>query len=126
MPMAAPRLCPRHGPFTGRECRACAKARPRRPDTDRPNARQRGYDREWDRVRSAHISRFPKCAVCGEPADDVDHIVPISEAPHRRLDPDNLQSLCRKHHNQKTKSQGRGAGQELSRGGPDRRGKASF
>ncbi|WP_352507322.1 hypothetical protein [Mesorhizobium sp. M0048] len=35
-------------------------------------------------------------------ADDVNHTVPITVAPEPRLDPTNLQSLCRRHHNAKT------------------------
>lgn len=31
-------------------------------------------------------------------ASVVDHIEPITKAPERRLDPTNLQSLCKTHH----------------------------
>ncbi|AJE47182.1 hypothetical protein P73_2467 [Celeribacter indicus] len=36
--------------------------------------------------------------ICGAIATDVDHIVPRSVAPERRLDTFNLQSLCKAHH----------------------------
>ena len=109
MPTSAPRVCAcgRIVPY-GTTCpckpkRGAAKAY----DAMRGSARQRGYDTAWDRLREAHLSDHPLCAHCLEEeivevADDVDHIVPISVAPGRRLDPTNLQSLCRRHHNVKT------------------------
>lgn len=49
----------------------------------------------------------PLCRMCGAlgkavPAAIVDHIIPVREAPERRLDPTNLQSLCWSHHAAKT------------------------
>jgi 5-methylcytosine-specific restriction endonuclease McrA len=35
-------------------------------------------------------------------ATDVDHVTPIREAPGRRLDPENLQPLCKSCHSVKT------------------------
>lgn len=74
--------------------------------TDRPGARARGYDRAWERLRARHLRDFPSCSVrgCGRPAEHVDHVVPVRLAPHRRLDPLNLQSLCRVHHDLLTKA----------------------
>jgi 5-methylcytosine-specific restriction protein A len=48
-------------------------------------------------------NREPLCRLCRETgllvaAEDVDHIVPIGDAPHRRLDPGNLRSLCKSCH----------------------------
>lgn len=40
-------------------------------------------------------------AVCGTASVDVDRVQSIREAPHRRLDPTNLRTLCRLHHNRK-------------------------
>lgn len=60
---------------------------------------RRGYDRAWEKVRDAHLAAHPLCAWCSTAtrpvaADVVDHITPIRDAPDRRLDPANLQSLC--------------------------------
>ena len=65
----------------------------------RPNTRARGYDRDWERLRRWHLNQEPLCRYCKEagrvtPGSVVDHIVPIREAPERRLDPSNLQTLC--------------------------------
>ena len=66
--------------------------------------RKAGYDSQWERLRAAHLRRFPLCAVahCGRRAKHVDHIMAVSAAPWRLLDRSNLQSLCQRHHNQLT------------------------
>jgi hypothetical protein len=43
-------------------------------------------------------------AGCTSRARHVDHVMPVAAAPHRRLDPTNLQSLCHAHHNIVTKA----------------------
>jgi len=58
----------------------------------------RGYDREWEKARREYLAVYPSCRRCGKPADLVDHIVPVREAPHRRLDRTNFQSLCQPCH----------------------------
>lgn len=52
-----------------------------------------------------HLNAHPWCAFHLAmrfnqvvPATVVDHIIPIAEAPERRLDPSNLQSLCKPCH----------------------------
>lgn len=71
---------------------------------ERPHSRKRGYDAQWERLRAAHLSRFPWCAVagCGRRAVIGDHKIPVSVAPQLRLAPDNVQSLCRQCHNRLT------------------------
>lgn len=69
-------------------------ARKARFDKTRPSAAARGLDGDWRRLRAAHLREHPNCRRCGAPAREVDHIVPRSVAPERRLDPTNLQSLC--------------------------------
>jgi 5-methylcytosine-specific restriction protein A len=59
----------------------------------------------WKAARRAHLARNPNCAVCGAPATVVDHIRPRAEGG-AGLDPSNLQSLCAKHHQVKTTSEG--------------------
>jgi 5-methylcytosine-specific restriction endonuclease McrA len=58
----------------------------------------------WRGARARHLRANPNCAVCGEPAKIVDHIVPRAEYG-ADIDPANLQSLCKKHHAQKTQAE---------------------
>ena len=39
----------------------------------RGNFRQRGYDYRWDKFRKRFLLAHPTCAICGEPAQCVDH-----------------------------------------------------
>jgi len=76
-------------------------------ETPRPSAAAQGYDAAWRRLRKIHLHRHPLCVVCGAPSSNgrsnhVDHIIPVA-AGGPRLDPDNLQTLCHTHHNQKTR-----------------------
>ena len=76
-------------------------------DRRRP-ASQRGYDSDWNRLRAAHVERHPLCEHCAArgravPVDEVDHVRPFTgKADPLRLDPRNLQSLCRSCHAIKT------------------------
>lgn len=84
---------------------------PRRRVDHRPPANHRGYDAAWRRVRNTYLRFNPLCERCtsagrSTPADDVHHIQTIAEAPHLRLDLDNLESLCRACHNQHHHGQG--------------------
>lgn len=102
MPFKAPRICG-CGLIvqSGTRC-ACQKKRDAerkaRFDKGRPSASARGLGADWRRLRNEHLRKHPKCVRCGEPAQEVDHIIPRSVAPERRLDPTNLQSLCKAHH----------------------------
>lgn len=106
--MKPPRLC--HCGQTvpsGERCQCQRKQdreRKRRYDQIRPNARERGYDREWELLRRYFLGRYSHCRMCAAkgkatPATVVDHIISIKQAPHRRLDLSNLQSLCAPCHN---------------------------
>lgn len=64
-----------------------------RDRAERGDARARGYDGRWKRLRDWHLSQFPTCA-CGAPAVDVHHRVSVREDPSLRLDPGNLVSVC--------------------------------
>jgi len=62
---------------------------------------------QWRRLRQYHITRNPLCTLCSDEgltvvADVVDHIEEIKDNPARKLDGDNLQSLCHSCHNNKT------------------------
>jgi 5-methylcytosine-specific restriction endonuclease McrA len=72
-----------------------------------PPAKLRGYDDDWRALRNAHLLAEPFCRRCAQLGKEtraamVDHIEPVRLAPHRRLDPTNLQSLCWPHHASKT------------------------
>lgn len=58
------------------------------------------YDYEWQQFRKRYLRAFPICAVkgCGKKAVHVDHIQTVRQAPHRRLDPTNVEGLCHSHH----------------------------
>src|SRR5262245_66467279 len=65
------------------------------------------YDkRRWHRTRRRQLMREPLCRVCHAfglivVASDVDHVVPLTSGG-AEFDPDNLQSLCKLHHTEKT------------------------
>lgn len=67
----------------------------------RGSSTARGYDAQWRRVRLAVLTREPICRDCGGLAHEVDHIRPLSQGGGR-LDPRNLQPLCRECHARKT------------------------
>ena len=73
----------------------------------RGSARQRGYDRRWERMRAVFLGVNPYCAVCLRMgkltvATVVDHIIPHRGDQDRFWDEDNWQALCETHHNSKT------------------------
>lgn len=89
---------------------------PERSPDRRGSAASRGYDATWRRLRAWHLTRQPLCRFCEQAgrttlATVVDHIVPFKgrEDP-RRLDADNLQSLCETCHNAVKQAQDKGGG----------------
>ena len=99
MPSRAPSICTKCGQVhqAGERCTvADARNRERkaRADTKRPSARKRGYDAEWQRARADYLAAYPSCQRCGHPATLVDHVIPIRQAPERRLDRTNFMALC--------------------------------
>lgn len=84
-------------------CEAHTKRRWQAQDERRGTAHARGYDAQWRKLRLWFLQRNPLCADCRKhgyvtAAYEVHHIVPIAQAPERRLDPDNLASLCKPCH----------------------------
>lgn len=85
------------------------------------SAHARGYGRDWQRVRTAFLSRFPLCRLClaggrTSLATVVDHIVPFADHPRLRLDTSNLQPLCGRCNSRKVHSDRRirfGGGWEI-------------
>ncbi len=91
--------CPKLAVISGR-CREHARQVQRERERQRPSARERGYDAEWERLRAKYLAANPFCFACGEPSTDVDHIVPKSLGGSD--DEDNLQALCHRCHSRKT------------------------
>ena len=69
----------------------------------RPAAHKRGYDYQWRKVRNKYIDANPLCEWCEAIGQVVDHKEPIYIKPDLRLDPTNLQTLCRECHQIKGK-----------------------
>ena len=84
------------------------KAQPRffkKEDRFRGSAQDRGYDWAWQRLSGAYRKDHPFCEECDhwgrvEPMVYVDHMVPIRIDPEKRLDPENIWSLCARCHHQ--------------------------
>ncbi|HEY1599708.1 MAG TPA: HNH endonuclease signature motif containing protein [Pirellulales bacterium] len=101
-----PHLPPTHRPLS-RAAQANTRAQ---YDRDRGGDPRRAFysSRAWRRARLAHLRGEPLCRECAAQGRDtaaaeVDHILPRDPRfPDRDLDPGNLQSLCKKHHSQKT------------------------
>lgn len=97
---------PQHRPRAGK------RTAPQIYDRWRGSAASRGYDRTWRRLREAHLDAHPLCVDCERAgqvtaATEVDHIIRIEVRPDLRLDPENLQSLCKPHHSAKTATEQR-------------------
>ncbi|MFW5486755.1 MAG: hypothetical protein ACOCJN_11445 [Spirochaetaceae bacterium JB067] len=70
----------------------------RRPE-DRPSAVKRGYDHSWHKFAKKFLADHPTCAICGKPAQCVDHkTIPaeimIDMFGRFDLNPDLYQALC--------------------------------
>lgn len=88
-----------------------SKKRPWMPQRQgKTDARRRNqsfyHSQKWRRMRNSILSEQPLCRMCLHEgryteATIVDHIQPINEGGSK-LERDNLQPLCEKHHNQKT------------------------
>lgn len=61
--------------------------------------------RRWQVLRHDILERDGwKCRCCGERRRlEVDHVLPVRDAPERAFDPDNLQTLCGRCHTKKTR-----------------------
>ena len=71
----------------------------------RPSFRDRGYTPEWSAFAKRFLDASPWCWGClsigvQTRAVLLDHIVPMTDAPQRLLDPENCQPLCRSCHDQ--------------------------
>ena len=74
----------------------------------RKSSHNRGYDGRWRKLRDAYKTEHPLCEHCilnmtVTTATEIDHIKPFNGLNDPlRLDPSNLQSLCRSCHATKT------------------------
>ena len=108
MPESPPRPCTQPGcpkVVRGRSSRCPAHVRERRRQHDerRGSSAQRGYGRQWRKVRVAHLSRKPLCRFHAErgevvSANEVDHI----DGNSSNNEESNLRSLCKPCHSART------------------------
>jgi 5-methylcytosine-specific restriction protein A len=87
---------------------------PRRTSARRKRMNDEDFKRDawyssksWAKLRRAFIARHPLCRICSDngfvrSANVVDHIVERKDDDSKRLNWDNLQSLCHSCHNNKT------------------------
>ena len=123
MPYAAPQPCKRFGcPELTQSgfCKKCKKDPRHRAYSPRGTTQRRRRLNEEDRkldawysssrwrsLRNSWISRNPCCALCLragviKSGEVVDHIVERRDDDSKRLDSENLQTLCHKCHNRKS------------------------
>jgi len=90
----------------GSRCVKHAKTEQRQYDRQRGSAAKRGYDGKWRRYRAAYLARNPVCVHCGDVAEAVDHIQPVSGPDDPKFfEPENHQALCASCHSRKTASE---------------------
>jgi 5-methylcytosine-specific restriction protein A len=75
----------------------CSKCRPAKADNK--TTAERGYDWQWRQLSERIRKDRPLCEHClakGKvwPATECHHKIKIKDAPHLRLDPDNIMSVC--------------------------------
>jgi 5-methylcytosine-specific restriction protein A len=68
----------------------------------RGSAYSRGYTKRWSAAAKAWLRQHPLCVTCGQPAKEVDHIIPHKEDMTLFWDFNNWQSLCHECHSRKT------------------------
>jgi 5-methylcytosine-specific restriction protein A len=83
-----------------RYCDAHERERQQRVDAKRPPSSQRGYGPQWQATRAEYLAHNPMCAVCGEKATQVHHVVSLRAGGTNEWS--NLQSLCHSCHSRHT------------------------
>lgn len=71
------------------------------------------YGADWRRLREFHLKREPLCRECQakgiiKEGEEVDHIIPHNGDMGLMMDRENLQTLCKSHHSQKTITENNG------------------
>lgn len=99
-----------------RPCKARSVARKKLKEQERPTAAERGYDKDWRRVRGAYIKAHPTCEQrgCQSRTEEVHHMKPLREGGER-LKWSNLMGLCSYHHKKHEANYNRGEGGRFSR-----------
>lgn len=70
----------------------------------RATPRERGFPRNWRRIRAVVLADDPECQVChAAPSTEVDHIIPRSQGG--TSDRENLQGICPRCHATKTQAE---------------------
>ena len=101
--------CEAHVEWGVREEEARLAAIAKKSDAKRGHAAARGYNHKWAKARETFLKRNPLCVECEKvgravPATVVDHIEPHHGDSNLFWNTANWQSLCRVHHDQKTRS----------------------
>ena len=104
MPTAPPRLCPTPGCpglWDGKRCTVCNR-KPKAQRRNAPRGPHRAQQKKWyDSARwrkaKAHFFADPEhalCAMCGRPAETIDHVIPPKGNPKLFWDRNNWQPSC--------------------------------
>lgn len=122
MGWSPPKPCARPGcgalVQSGRWCPAHKPApRPTAPKPYDAEKRRPYKTAAWLRFRKWYLTQHPVCEVpgCGQPANEVDHIVPLDDGG-AHLSTSNSQALCKPCHSRKTARQDGGFGRRKGRG----------
>lgn len=110
-------FCPNHGPikiacrvstcpemaYKNGYCYRHWKESRKRYDDARGTPPERGYDQTWGNLRLLYLAEHCLCEECKKAgilkaAQEVHHVIPISQRPDLRLDPENLMALCKPCH----------------------------
>lgn len=109
-----PRLCSCGAIVPADQLCACQIERQRerkaRHDRKRPNSRQRGYTRQWEKARAEFLQHHAFCKMCGAEAALVDHIEPHKGDMALFWNWANWQALCTSCHSRHKQRQERAAG----------------
>jgi len=73
-----------------------------------PKSKDPRDSRQWRALRLRILARDGyTCGYCGQPADTVDHILPVDKHPDQAMSPDNLIAACKRCNSRKgSRSQG--------------------
>ena len=94
----------------------------RRKTTRRATTAERGYGARWQRTAKAFLAHNPLCAICQRNgrttlATCVDHVIPHKGYTVKFWQQSNWQSLCDRHHSEKTTREDGGFGRAVKQTG---------
>ena len=96
----------------GKFCAEHYRARKKHGQRKETNSNRAGYTYKWQQARKIFLMMHPLCVKCGEPATDVDHIIPHKGNHELFWDRDNWQPLCHHCHSVKTATEDGGWGRK--------------